>query len=81
MDDLYITENWESYGFTREEYEEIQQCIDAAKDLPAPTKEELEEFRAWLQWAEEFGSERNSYKMFKAIRNAFKALKEKRKVH
>jgi len=79
MDDLYITEEWESYGFTREEYEEIQQCIDAAKDLPAPTKEELEEFRAWLQWADEFGSD--SYKQFKAIRNAFKALKENRKVH
>ena len=77
MADLYITENWESYGFTREEYEEIQQCTKTNR--PAPTKEELEEFRAWLQWGEEFGSD--SYKQFKAIRNAFKALKENRKVH
>jgi len=76
MDDLYITEGWESYGFTREEYDEIQQCIDASKDVPEPTVEQYKEFRGWLRFADTF-----SYTEFRMIRDVFKVIKERQSVH
>ena len=50
--DEYITEGWEDYGFTREEWEEIKEILGQAKKYTNPTEEETQAFLEYvdLRW-------------------------------